>query len=150
MYTHPWINHEVNYLNIILTFYSDLIWALTSKQSSFLVKRPYVTLSSDPLNLTKKNSKNSSGLVNEKAISVSQVDGSIVIKSKIAKNSNKPAKNVNVIKFNSNKPARTAALAVANLTKGYRNDLRAVAVKRVSQYSRSNYAKKSYTSKSRK
>lgn len=129
---------------------NDLIWALTSKQSSFLVKQPTVVLSRDPLNVSGKNTKTSSGLVNEKALGLSQLaNGSIVVRSKVAKNANKPAKSVNTVVFNPHKSSRKTALAVSNLAKNYRDDLRAVAVKRASQYSRSKVAKKTYASVSR-
>ncbi|KAH3682051.1 hypothetical protein WICPIJ_006987 [Wickerhamomyces pijperi] len=129
---------------------NDLIWALTSKQSSFLVKQPTAVLSRDPLNVSGKNTKTSSGLVNEKAIGLTQLaNGSIVVKSKVAKNANKPAKSVHTVVFNQHKSAQKTALAVSNLAKNYRDDLRAVAVKRASQYSRSKVAKKTYTSVSR-
>ncbi|KAH3678215.1 hypothetical protein WICMUC_001644 [Wickerhamomyces mucosus] len=128
---------------------NDLIWALTSKQSSFLVKRSTVTLSRDPLNVSGKNTKTSSGLANDKALGISQQNGKIVVVSKVAKNANKPSKATHTVAFNQYKSPRKAALAVSNLTKGYRDDLRAVAVKRASQYSRSKSVKKTYAPVSR-
>lgn len=121
-----------------------MIWALTSQQSTFLVKRAAVTLSRDPLNVSGKNTKTSSGLANDKAIGISQEAGRIVVRSKVVKNANKPSKSVATTSFKQYKSARKTALAVSNLAKGYRDDLRAVAVKRASQYSRSNKTKKTY------
>ncbi|CDR45414.1 CYFA0S18e01310g1_1 [Cyberlindnera fabianii] len=128
---------------------NDFIWAVTSKQSSFLVKRSNVVLSRDPLNVSGKNTKTSSGLVNEKAIGVSQENGKIVLRTKITKNANKPAKNVSTVAFNQYKSPRKVALAVSNSAKGYRDDLRAVAVRRASQYSRSNTTRKTYAPSTR-
>lgn len=130
-------------------FASDFIWALTSRQSSFLVKRPNVVLSRDPFNVSGKNTKTSSGLANEKAFGITQNDGKITVISKSTKNSNKPAKNIISRTYSQHKSPRRTALAVSNLAKGYRDDLRAVAVKRVSQYTRSKTAKKSYASSTR-
>lgn len=127
-----------------------MIWELTKKQTSFTVKHNGLVFSRDPLNLTKKNSKNSSGLVNDKAIGITQQNGQVVVATKVAKNSNKPAKSVHVQKFNQYKAPRKLALAVSNTTKGYRDDLRVVAVTAASQYARSNKAKKTYPTKSRK
>ncbi|CCH43991.1 putative 60S ribosomal protein L28e [Wickerhamomyces ciferrii] len=124
---------------------NDFIWAVTSKQSSFLVKRPNVVLSRDPLNVSGKNTKTSSGLVNQKAFGITQdKTGAITVVSKSAKNANKPAKNLIRTTYSQHKSPRRTALAVANLAKGYRDDLRAVAVKRASQYSHSKSVKKSY------
>lgn len=129
---------------------NDLVWELTKKQSSFLVKFQGTVFSKDPLNLTKKNSKNSSGLVNDKALSISEKNGNIIIKSKVAKNVNKPSKSVHVQKLSEYKPARKVALTVSNSAKGYRDDLRVVAVKAASQYSRGKGVKKTHPIKTRK
>lgn len=96
------------------------------------------------MNVSGKNTKTSSGLANDKAIGVSQEAGRIVVRSKVAKNANKPAKSVASTSFKQFKSARKAALAVSNQTKGYRDDLRAAAVKRTSQYSRTIKTRKSY------
>jgi large subunit ribosomal protein L28e len=106
-------------------------------------------LSRDPLNVSGKNTKTSSGLANDKAFGITQEAGKIVIRSKVAKNVNKPSKSIATTSFKQYKSARKAALAVSNLAKGYRDDLRAVAVKRTSQYSRSNKAKKTYVQSAR-
>lgn len=101
------------------------------------------------MNVSGKNTKTSSGLVNEKAIGVSQENGKIVLRTKITKNANKPAKNVSTVAFNQYKSPRKVALAVSNSAKGYRDDLRAVAVRRASQYSRSNTTRKTYAPSTR-
>ncbi|GMM34832.1 hypothetical protein DASC09_021570 [Saccharomycopsis crataegensis] len=129
---------------------NDLIWELTKGNSKYLVKFQGTVFSKDPLNVTHKNSKNSSGLANDKAVGVTEVDGKVVVSTKVAKNANKPSKAVHVQKFNEYKAARKLALAVSNTTKGYRDDLRVVAVKTASQYSRGKTARKSYPVKSRK
>lgn len=123
---------------------NDFIWALTSKQSSFLVKRSNAILSRDPFNLSGKNTKTASGLANTKAFGISQENGSVVVRTKLAKNANKPAKNVSVVKFNPHKSSRKTALAVANLVKNYRSDLKPAAVRRVSQYTHSKKQKAVY------
>lgn len=134
---------------VLTNIYSDFIWALTSRQSSFLVKRPTVVLSRDPFNVSGKNTKTSSGLANEKAFGITQQDGKITVISKSTKNQNKPVKNIISRTYPQYKSSRKTALAVSNLAKGYRDDLRAVAVKRVSQYTRSRNARKSYASSTR-
>lgn len=109
-----------------------------------MVKRPTVVLSRDPFNVSGKNTKTSSGLANEKAFGITQKDGKITVISKSTKNQNKPVKNIISRTYPQYKSSRKTALAVSNLAKGYRDDLRAVAVKRVSQYTRSRNVKKTY------
>lgn len=129
---------------------NDLIWELTKKNTKYLVRFQGTEFSKDPLNVTHKNSKNLSGLVNERAVGITEKDGKIIVSTKVAKNANKPAKAVHVQAFNEYKPARKTALAVANTVKGYRDDLRVVSVKAASQYSRAKKSKKEYVVKSRK
>ncbi|ODV60581.1 ribosomal protein L28e [Ascoidea rubescens DSM 1968] len=129
---------------------NDLIWEITKNQSAFLVKRGNFTFSKDPLNVTNKNSRTSSGLANDKAVGVSEVDDRITLKTRTQKSSNKPSQSVYTQSFKSGKSSRRVALAVSNTVKGYREDLRVVAVKKASQYSRAKTQRKTYEAKSRK
>ncbi|KAH7144627.1 ribosomal L28e protein family-domain-containing protein [Dactylonectria estremocensis] len=115
---------------------SDLIWEIVRNNNSFLAKSKKnggIQFSRDPLNLTNKSSRKHAGFLNEKAIGVSANEkGGVVVTSKKAGTSNKPAQNQS--ERTVSKGSRKTYLTVANQTakNGYRGDLRSAAVERAS------------------
>ncbi|KAF3925009.1 hypothetical protein AA313_de0203162 [Arthrobotrys entomopaga] len=112
---------------------SDLLWELTRKNTSYLVKRKTgggVRLSRDPLNLRNVHSRKHSGAVNSQAIGVvpSEKGGISLLTKK---------KSTGSTITSSYKPAKTSRKSyhhIVNATakKGYRPDLREDAIARAS------------------
>ena len=107
---------------------SDLIWQLTRKHNSFLVKRNGVTFTTEPGNLTNTLSYKTSGLASKKTVNIvpSQANkagrvGIEITTKKIKTPASKVVKSrqVSVIA----KPARTTAKSVKALVQAYRPDL---------------------------
>merc|ERR1712146_201503 len=73
---------------------SDLLWALTRKNNSFLVKRNGLQLTSEPNNLTGKHCFKYSGLANEEAVGVEECPRGVTLKRKNKKNAMAPKRNV--------------------------------------------------------
>merc|ERR1712023_607324 len=73
---------------------SDLLWALTRKNNSFLVKRNGLQQTSEPNNLTGKHCFKYSGLANEEAVGVEECPRGITLKKKNKKNAMAPKRNV--------------------------------------------------------
>ncbi|KPM37105.1 hypothetical protein AK830_g9464 [Neonectria ditissima] len=142
----------------------DLIWEIVRTNNSFFAKSKKnggVQFSRDPLNLTNKASrkvrtkdplginlleaiianavnKQHAGFVNEKAVGIAPGEkGGVVVISKKAGTSNKPAQNQ--VETSLNKSSRKTYATVANQTakNGYRGDLRSAAVERASAIRRS-------------
>ncbi|KAH9842228.1 60S ribosomal protein L28 [Teratosphaeria destructans] len=126
---------------------SDLIWELTRKNNSFLVKRAQgggVQFSRDPLNLVNKHSRKYEGYVNDKAIGIQADDNTVELKTKLPKQHNHPAKLYQISSFSASTPSRKLYRSVVNSTakRGYRSDLRAEAVARASAVKASQREKK--------
>lgn len=82
----------------------DLIWEITRKNTSYLVKRtPYggAQFSTEPLNATGDYNKTSSGFANSHANGVVATANGIELLTKDNSNFNKPAKAVKVTPFSS-------------------------------------------------
>ncbi|KAI1790999.1 ribosomal protein L28e [Ganoderma leucocontextum] len=115
---------------------SDLQWLLLRKNNSFIVKRLVEgpILSKEPGNLTNIHSFKYSGLANEKAIAIADTESGVkltVRKKGAAPNAVRPAFATSTIRSRSG--GRRAAGITAKLAKrGYRPDLRAAALTRVS------------------
>jgi large subunit ribosomal protein L28e len=62
----------------------SLLWELTKKNNSFLVKRDGLQLSSDPMNVANVHAFKYSG-VNKKAVGVAVKDGKVVLSTKLGK-----------------------------------------------------------------
>merc|ERR1711981_988272 len=73
---------------------SDLLWALTRKQNSFLVKRNGLQLTSEPHNVMNKHSFKYSGLANLETVGVEDNTRGITLKLKNKKNSQNPKRNI--------------------------------------------------------
>ncbi|KAK4250527.1 lactate/malate dehydrogenase [Corynascus novoguineensis] len=111
---------------------ADLIWEVSRRQNSYLVKTKTAQFSRDPLNLTNLHSRKAIG------ISANEKGGVKVITKKPAA-ANKPASSLSTVTYGGNKSSRKTYRAVANQAakNGYRPDLRAAAVARASAIRRS-------------
>ncbi|EHK17727.1 uncharacterized protein TRIVIDRAFT_88756 [Trichoderma virens Gv29-8] len=124
---------------------SDLIWEVVRSNNSYLHKTGArsnggIQLSRDPLNLTNKHSRKYAGFVNDKAVGiVANEKGGVVVISKKAAAAAQPAKSVAKTTIGGGKSTRKTYKAVASQVAktGYRADLRAAAVERVSAIRRS-------------
>lgn len=100
-----------------------------------------VQFSRDPYNLLNKHTSKYSGLSNSKAIGVNSTgsDRKITVSTKTANKSHQPAKGSHSQTHGAGKSARGISRSVAGGTakKGYRSDLRAAAVARVSALKKS-------------
>merc|ERR1711883_37890 len=72
---------------------SDVVWGIIRKNSSFLVKRNFLELSSEPGNLMNKNSFKYSGLANAEAVDIQDNEKGITCSRKNKKNANQPKRN---------------------------------------------------------
>merc|ERR1711990_865636 len=72
---------------------SDVVWGIIRKNSSFLVKRNFLELSSEPGNLMNKNSFKYSGLANAEAVDIQDNEKGITFSRKNKKNANQPKRN---------------------------------------------------------
>ncbi len=132
---------------------ADLIWGLLKGNNRFVVKRSGKTFSTEPGNLTGKNTLASSGLANKKVVRIEAAkEGGVVVShravsvgsNKVANAFTKPA----VMKRHS---ARRAAAAVATDLKAsyYRHDLIAKAAARAKAIVKSQQKKKAVSKKMR-
>ncbi|KAL7802440.1 ribosomal L28e protein family domain-containing protein [Trichoderma aethiopicum] len=119
---------------------SDLIWEVVRSNNSFLhktgaAKNGGVQFSRDPFNLKNVHSRKYAGFVNEKAVGVLPNEkGGVVVLTKKPAAVAQPSKAVVKTTIGGNKSTRKTYKAVANQVAktGYRPDLRAAAVERVS------------------
>merc|ERR1712196_616974 len=102
---------------------SDLLWQITRNNSSFLVKRNGLELSSEPGNLMNKNSFKFSGIANLETVDVADNEKGITF-------SRKPARNV--VSMDLKKDLRKVSKTIINKTAGanYRKDLSNAALAR--------------------
>merc|ERR1712139_516021 len=73
---------------------SDVIWQVTRNNNSFLVKRNFLQLSSDPNNLMGKNSFKFSGIANAEAVGITDDTKGVTFTKKNAKRQRQPARNL--------------------------------------------------------
>merc|ERR1711981_1191032 len=102
---------------------SDLLWQITRNNSSFLVKRNGLQLSSEPGNLMNKNSFKYSGLANNESLDVQDNTKGISFSKKNSKNRSQPKRNLVTVDLK--KGFRQVAQTIKNKTEGanYRKDL---------------------------
>merc|ERR1712224_291513 len=102
---------------------SDVVWGIIRKNSSFLVKRNFLELSSEPGNLMNKNSFKYSGLANDEALDVQDNTKGISFSKKNSKNRSQPKRNLVTVDLK--KGFRQVAQTIKNKTEGanYRKDL---------------------------
>merc|ERR1711908_172717 len=102
---------------------SDVVLGIIRKNSSFLVKRNFLELSSEPGNLMNKNSFKYSGLANLEAVDIQANTKGITFSRKNKKNTHAPARNM--VSVDLKKDFRKVAKTVMNKTEGanYRKDL---------------------------
>ncbi|KAI0756201.1 ribosomal protein L28e [Daedaleopsis nitida] len=115
---------------------SDLQWLLLRNSNAFLVKRipEGPILSKEPGNLTNLHSFKYSGLANEKTIVVTETESGIQLvtrKKGAAPTAVRPACATTTIRPRSG-PRRAAGVTSKIAKRGYRPDLRAAALARVS------------------
>ncbi|KAL2653316.1 hypothetical protein R1flu_021444 [Riccia fluitans] len=117
----------------------DLLWQLIKRNNSFLVKQNgncnrSVQFSSEKNNLYNKNSFKFSGIANKKTVSIQPTgDGlAVTLATTKTKKGNKPAESVNrsVLRRDVRKMAKAVVNQVA--VNGYRPDLKAAALARLS------------------
>merc|ERR1712146_326955 len=102
---------------------SDLLWALTRKNNSFLVKRNGLQLTSEPNNLTGKHCFKYSGLANEEAVGIEECPRGVTLKKTNKKNAMAPKRSV--VSIDLKKDFRKVSPTIKNKTEGsyYRRDL---------------------------
>merc|ERR1711898_14815 len=102
---------------------SDVVWGIIRKNSSFLVKRNFLQLSSEPGNLMNKNSFKFSGLANHESLDVQDNTKGISFSKKNSKNRSQPKRNLVTVDLK--KGFRQVAQTIRNKTEGanYRKDL---------------------------
>merc|ERR1711908_19623 len=114
----------------IMSASSDLLWQITRNNSSFLVKRNGLELSSEPGNLMNKNSFKFSGIANLETVDVADNEKGITFSRKNEANTSKPARNV--VSMDLKKDLRKVSKTIINKTAGanYRKDLSNAALAR--------------------
>ncbi|KAH9259137.1 hypothetical protein BASA81_002757 [Batrachochytrium salamandrivorans] len=112
---------------------SDLIWQVSCKNSSFLVKRGGVTLSCEPGNVANVHSSKFSGLSNKKTVDIKRAGETVTITLKKAKDASKPAhSNNHVIKMKAGDTKRVQKTVQKLVGSTYYNPaLVSIGVKRV-------------------
>merc|ERR1712025_122619 len=107
---------------------TDLIWSCVRKNSSFLLKNQGACFTTEPNNLTARNSKKYSGLANRRTVDLKLAGKNIVVSTKSAKSSDirKPKKAIK--KLTLKKDMKRVAKSVTNTTHGYRPDLQQAAL----------------------
>ncbi|KAF4120271.1 large subunit ribosomal protein L28e [Geosmithia morbida] len=115
----------------------DVIWEISRSYNSFLVKSNQnggVQFSRDPLNLVNKNVRKHAGFANDKALGIVRNDKGYTVITKKPTAPTKPKETFIKSQVSGAKSSRKGYKAVANQTakNGYRPDLRAAAVARVS------------------
>merc|ERR1712146_331717 len=115
---------------------SDVVWGIIRKNSSFLVKRNFLELSSEPGNLMNKNSFKYSGLANAEAVDIQDNEKGITFSRKNKKNANQPKRNN--VSVDLKKDFRKVAKTIMKKTEGcnYRKDLKKPALARWSRSGR--------------
>eukprot|EP00899_Mesostigma_viride_P028391 jgi/Mesvir1/8737/Mv02660-RA.1 len=120
---------------------ADLVWLLVRNNSKYLQKQWGKTtqkcqFTSEPFNLSGKNSFKYSGLANPKAVHISaagaEKPSSVIVKTKKPKSANQPAKSVSAVTHTSS-AVRVMRVVKNKLAKNrYRPDLTRAAMARVS------------------
>ena len=111
---------------------SDLIWQVTRNNSSFLVKRNGLSLTSEPNNPSNINSAKFSGLANSKTADVRAQGSNFVITMKKTKDQTKPKKSLRIVKIKAADPRRVAKTVDSLVSKSfYRPAIGKLAVARV-------------------
>jgi len=126
----------------------DLLWEVIKGFNSYQVKRRSgggVVFSRDPLNLTNKQTRKHTGLVNPKAIGIIPGEkGGVTLVTKKGDSSNKPGSELQCSSFSSKNGTRKTYHSIVNSTakRNYRPDLRQSAVARASAIRHSQRTKK--------
>eukprot|EP00299_Pterocystis_sp_00344_P010930 c5012_g1_i1.p1 GENE.c5012_g1_i1~~c5012_g1_i1.p1 ORF type:complete len:161 (-),score=26.51 c5012_g1_i1:37-468(-) len=120
---------------------SDLVWLIVRNNSSFLVKRNGAQLTSEPNNLTGRNTFKFSGLANKKALGITATDKGLVLTKKSTKGSNarKPASAL--VSQTLKRDIKRVARSIKNATQSYRPDLEKAALARATALFRARRSK---------
>ncbi|KAF2795646.1 ribosomal protein L28e [Melanomma pulvis-pyrius CBS 109.77] len=117
---------------------ADLIWEVTRKFNSSLVKRKQpggVQFSRNPLNLRNQYTRKYEGSIADKAIGVQAADnGGVTLLTKKSDKAHAPSSHIQSSTFGSSRSTRKTYSGIVNSTtkRGYRPDLRKDAVARAS------------------
>jgi len=128
-----------------------LVWHLIRDNNSFLVKRNRtsrngaVQFSSEPGNILNVNTFKYSGIANTRTIDIAQVNDTVVMKTKVPKNLQKPSKSIEIKVLGARKDSKAA---IEKDT--YRVDLAKAAAKRYSKLYTATKYKKGTTAKAMK
>merc|ERR1712241_830977 len=121
------------------TMSSDIEWAVTRNNSAFLLKKrgcpkPFST---DPMNLTNKNSQRYNGYLHKKALGVSAIDKGFALTVKKPSRANRPGRSTQRTEMKSG--ARTSLSKVKSMMvkQRYRKDLTKAALRRAAAIIRS-------------
>ncbi|KAI9203974.1 ribosomal L28e/Mak16 [Polychytrium aggregatum] len=117
---------------------SDLVWLLTKKSNSFLVKRNGAEFSREKGNLLNKNSYKFSGIASAQTIGIAQGAKGVTLTLTKTKKANHPIKATTEVVFKTG--VRGAAKTVKKITNTYRPDLQSAALARLSRVAQSGKA----------
>ncbi|KAI8907219.1 ribosomal protein L28e [Gorgonomyces haynaldii] len=115
----------------------DLIWLLTRNNTSFLVKRNGVQLTSEPGNVFNVHAQEFSGLATKKPVNIAAGSKGAVLTIKNQKIDNKPK--AAAVKVALSKDARKSKRSVGNILRAYRPELAEAAQYRVARIFASQY-----------
>merc|ERR1712238_106567 len=118
---------------------AELVWLCVRNNSSFLQKKDGKFFTTEPNNLTAKNSFRYSGLCQKKTVGLEAGEKGVVLSTKNTKASRNPSKLF--VKTTLNKDVRRVAKSIKNACADYRPDLEAVALARATALFRVKRAK---------
>ncbi len=97
---------------------SDIAWAVTRNNSAFLLKKRNCPkpFSTDPLNLTNRNTQRYSGFLQRKAVGVTAADKGFVLSVKVPSKTNRPSKSVSNVQMKSGARSSLTKVRVPQLS----------------------------------
>jgi len=116
---------------------ANVQWSILRNQSSFITKQREggnVIFTSEPFNLTQRNTFSASGLVNGKALSIAAGEKNalnVTLKRFKGKNHRSPKNSTRTVAINGKRGSRAIIKSVKNLMRNYRADLTCPAAARV-------------------
>merc|ERR1712110_147858 len=123
---------------------AELVWLCARKNSCFLQKKDNRFFTTEPNNLTAKNSFRYSGLAQKKTVGLEAGEKGVVLSTKNTKATRNPSKLY--VKTTLNKDIRRVAKSIKNACADYRPDLEAVALARATALFRAKRAMPSVSS----
>ena len=122
---------------------SNVVWELVKRNTAFTLKRGNHTFTTEPQNLTNRNTFQYSGFAAPKTVDVSASDDGIVLTTKSAKSDRTSRPSKALTRTTLRKDFRRVARAVKNTTDNYRPDLTKAALARASALNHAKYLSKS-------